>query len=71
MAYEITVDFDDADTDVVAKEVYFSVLAKYGGGAGTGHSDGTSSMIVSDLSILNTVRELKRGGIKLVSVTMF
>jgi hypothetical protein len=66
MAYEITVNFDDADTDVVAKEVYFSVLAKYGGGCGIGHSDGTSSMIVSDFSVLNAVRELKREGIKLI-----
>ena len=71
MAYEITVDFDDEDTDVVTKEVYFSVLARYGGGVGTGHSDGTSSMIVPDLSVLNAVRELKREGIKLISFTRF
>jgi len=71
MPYEITVDFDDENADIVAKEAYFSVLGKYGGGAGIGHSDGTSSMIVPDLSVLNAVRELKWEGIRLVSFTRF
>jgi len=71
MPYEVVVDFDDRNADVVTSRAYFSALEKYGGGIGTGHIDGTSSIIVSDFSILNSVRELKREGIKLIKFSEF
>ncbi len=71
MPYEVVVDFDDRDADVVTSRAYFSALEKYGGGLGICHQDGISSMIVPDFSILNLVRELKREGIKPIKFSEF
>ena len=65
MPSEVTVDFDDSCGDVIEHRSYFDALERYDG-RGTGYPDGTSSIIISDFSILNLVRELKREGIKLI-----
>ena len=66
MQYEVTFAFDDSRGDAGAHRAYFSALEKYSLTMGSGHPDGTSSVIVSDFSILNLVRDLKQEGIKLI-----